>query len=71
MVARGGAHAEGVAQPLGTQTKKNEAPEGRQNHKGFCRPSGASWFICFPYPGLRDAFGVRFTLGYHRSPLRG
>ena len=30
MVARGGAHAEGVAQPLDAKRKKNEAPKGRQ-----------------------------------------
>ena len=40
MVAQGEAQAEGQAQPWERDAKRTGAPEGRQNHTGFCRPSG-------------------------------
>ena len=44
MVAQGEAQAEGQAQPWESDTKKPEAPKGRQNRKWSVAPSGLSFF---------------------------
>jgi hypothetical protein len=59
MLARGAA-SNASATP-GVRQKMPQAPEGRQNRKRLCRPSGASSIFRVGFPGLRLAFGRRFT----------
>ena len=69
MVAQGEAHAEGVAKPW-EATEGNIEPRRGDRTCVVLSPLRGSILLSHRYPGFRSHW-PRFTLGYHRSPLRG